>query len=57
MKKKVKPPDPGASQDGDHRSRQELLREVQQLRMENAYLKKLDALVQDRSRSARKKGR
>jgi transposase len=56
-KKKVKSPDPGASQDDDHRSRQELLREVQQLRMENAYLKKLDALVQDRSKSARKKGR
>jgi transposase len=57
MKKKVKKPESGDAQDDDRRSRQDLLREVQQLRMENAYLKKLDALVQDRSRSVPKKGR
>lgn len=57
MKKKVKPPGPEVPGDEDHRSRQELLREIQQLQMENAYLKKVDALVQERSRSARKKGR
>jgi transposase len=57
MKKKVKEPDLGEAPDDDRRSRQELLREVQQLRMENAYLKKLEALVQDKSRSVPKKGR
>jgi transposase len=45
-----------ASQDAE-RSRQELLLEIQQLRMENAYLKKLDALVRDQVRSAQKNGR
>lgn len=57
MKKKVKPPGPEDPAVEEHRSRQELLREIQQLRMENAYLKKADALVQDRLRSAPKKGR
>lgn len=41
----------------EHRSREELLAEVSQLRMENAYLKKLDALVQAKSRLARQKKR
>ena len=39
------------------RSRSELLREVQQLRMENAYLKKLEALVRDQATSAPNSGR
>jgi transposase len=41
----------------EHRSREELLAEVSQLRMENAYLKKLDALVQAKSKLARQKKR
>ena len=43
---------PQAHED-DARTRQELLDELNQLRMENAYLKKLDALVQASSPSAR----
>ena len=35
----------------DQRSREELLRDVQQLRMENAYLKKAQALVRAKRRS------
>ena len=41
----------------DQRSREELLRDVQQLRMENAYLKKAQALVRTRKRSVPVKGR
>ncbi|MEJ8860145.1 helix-turn-helix domain-containing protein [Variovorax robiniae] len=41
----------------DQRSRQELLRELQQLRMENAYLKKAQALVRVKTRSVPAKGR
>jgi transposase len=41
----------------DGRSREELIQEIERLRMENAYLKKAEALVQDKSRSARKTGR
>jgi transposase len=41
----------------EHRSREELLAEVSQLRMENAYLKKLDALVQAKTKLARQKKR
>lgn len=41
----------------DQRSREELLRDLQQLRMENAYLKKVHALVQAKTRSVSKKGR
>ena len=37
------------------KSREELLEEIQRLQMENAYLKKLDALVQSRTRSVRRK--
>lgn len=40
-----------------HCSREELLAEVSQLRMENAYLKKLDALVQAKTKLARQKKR
>lgn len=41
----------------DERNREELLQEIERLRMENAYLKKADALVQEKSRSPRKTGR
>lgn len=41
----------------DKRSREELLAEVNQLRMELAYLKKLEALVQARPKQALKKKR
>jgi len=41
----------------DQRSREELLRDLQQLRMENAYLKKAHALVRAKTRSVPKKGR
>jgi transposase len=37
---------PTPSDDDEKRSREELLAELQHLRMENAYLKKLRALVQ-----------
>ena len=43
--------------DDDQRSREELLAEVNQLRMEVAYLKKLEALVQARPKQAPKKKR
>jgi transposase len=43
--------------DDDKRSREELLAEVNQLRMEVAYLKKLEALVQARPKQALKKKR
>jgi transposase len=39
------------------RSREDLLAEVKQLRMENEYLKKLDALVQANANAARQKKR
>jgi transposase len=41
----------------DQRSREELLRDLQQLRMENAYLKKAQALARAKTRSAPVKGR
>jgi transposase len=43
--------------DDDKRSREELLAEVNQLRMELAYLKKLEALVQARKKLAPPKKR
>ena len=45
---------PAADED---RSREDLLAEVEQLRMENEYLKKLDALVQAKTEAARQKKR
>ena len=45
---------PAADED---RSREDLLAEVEQLRMENEYLKKLDALVQAKTKAARQKKR
>jgi transposase len=50
-------PAPASPPDDDHRSREELLAEVNQLRMEVAYLKKLEALVQARPKQAPKKKR
>jgi transposase len=41
----------------EDRSREDLLAEVEQLRMENEYLKKLDALVQAKTKAARQKKR
>ena len=48
---------PDSPPDDDKRSREELLAEVNQLRMELAYLKKLEALVQARPKQAPKKKR
>lgn len=39
------------------RTREDLLKELQFLRTENAYLKKLDALVQAKQKSAQQKKR
>ena len=50
-------PTPDIPPDDDKRSREELLAEVNQLRMEVAYLKKLEALVQARPKPAPKKKR
>jgi len=50
-------PKPDSPADDDKRSREELLAEVNQLRMELAYLKKLDALVRARPQPAPKKKR
>jgi transposase len=41
----------------EQRSREELLRDLQQLRLENAYLKKVQALVRIKKRSVPAKGR
>jgi transposase len=46
---------PPAELDDDARSRQELLDELSYLRMENAYLKKLEALVQAQRQAAQRK--
>ena len=51
------PPVQPVSPDDESRSRDELLAEVKQLRMENDYLKKLDALVQEKKRVAQQKKR
>jgi len=42
---------PGSSPDDEKRTREELLAELNQLRMENAYLKKLRALVQAKQKA------
>jgi transposase len=51
------PPKPQAPADDDTPTREELLAEVNYLRMENAYLKKLKALVQQQQAAAPKKRR
>lgn len=43
--------------DDETRTRQELLQELNTLRLENAYLKKVNALVQTQAKSAQKKSR
>lgn len=50
------PPAPASPED-QNRSKEELLKEIQQLRMENAYLKKLRALVQANDLKAQQKKR
>lgn len=45
------------SSDNETRTREDLLVELNQLPMENAYLKKLDALVQAKERAAQRKKR
>jgi transposase len=50
-------PEPSAPPDDDARSREELLAELNYLRMENAYLKKLEALTQERAPKERKPSR
>jgi transposase len=57
MKKKPIRRDDAVAPGEDQRSREELLRDLQQLRMENAYLKKAQALVRAKTRSVPKKGR
>lgn len=50
-------PPPSSSPVEDTRSRDELLAELNYLRMENAYLKKLEALIQAQKKSALRKPR
>lgn len=56
MKKPLAPPDSAQGQDAG-RSKEQLIAELNQLRMENAYLKKLGALVQKRKIPASQKKR
>jgi transposase len=51
------PTTPSATPDDDTRTRQELLEELNYLRMENAYLKKLEALAQAQRQAAQRKKR
>lgn len=57
MKKKTRQRDDDEVPADDQRSREELLHHIQQLRMENAYLKKAKALVRAKRRSVPAKGR
>ena len=56
MKEKIPPSAPQPCDD-ETRSRQELLQELNTLRLENAYLKKVNALVQTQAKSAQEKFR
>lgn len=49
------PSSPPDQKKTDDRSREELLNELADLRAENAYLKKLDALIQEQTSAQRKK--
>lgn len=51
------PPPPPVDPPDDERSREELLEELAYLRAENAYLKKLDALIQEKRTATRGKKR
>lgn len=53
----TQPPGGATSQGDETRSREELLAELRYLRMENAYLKKLEALTQGRAPKERKPSR
>jgi transposase len=53
----IAPTEPAVPAGEDKRSREELLAELEYLRMENAYLKKLKALVQARQNAATPKKR
>jgi len=57
MSKTAHQRDDGDLQVDDQRSREELLRDLQQLRMEVAYLKKTQALARAKTRLAPVKGR
>lgn len=57
MATRVSTPTPESPQDDDKLSREQLLAEVQQLRMELAYTKKLHALVQARQKQVPQKKR
>lgn len=54
---KQQPVTPPSCPDDNTRTRQELLEELNYLRMENAYLKKLEALAQAQKQSAQRKKR
>ena len=51
------PPQPTEAGAPDERPREELLKEIEYLRAEVAYLKKLDALLQAKKQAAQKKKR
>lgn len=51
------PPSPQLHEGDDTRSRDELLQELNSLRAENAYLKKVEALVRSKTTSAQSNGR
>ena len=57
MTKEKIPPSAPQPCDDETRSRQELLQELNTLRLENAYLKKVNALVQTQAKSAQEKFR
>ncbi len=56
-KRMSKPPRPPASKPLEEMSQEEMLAELEYLRAENAYLKKLSALIQQKEASASKKRR
>lgn len=55
MTKQSDPESEAESYDDEHRTRQQLLDELNLLRMENAYLKKLEALAQEKKQATRRK--
>lgn len=57
VKQSKSSPAPDASRPDEARTKEELLEELNYLRMENAYLKKLDALIRSESHTAQRKKR
>jgi transposase len=57
VKQSKSPPAPDVSKPDKARTKEELLEELNFLRMENAYLKKLDALIRSESPTAQRKKR